>query len=185
METEGAKKNGGSFKPVLIAVGILVVLALVGYVWMTTMHSREVKQLKAECGQQVEDIRAAATDLASALAADIALVLGATVADDVARLEHAMLESQLAAVVRGKKIAGVVVMDPRGAVLAATDQRYAGRTLDDRASLDAMAVSQVTIMPAVPVSGQVEAAAPLFVGSKRVGTLRVFVELDQFAPTAN
>lgn len=184
MDAETAR-NGGSFKPVLITAVILVVLAAAGFVWMTTMHSREVKQLKAEYGQQVDDTRAAATDMASALAADIALVLGTTVADDVARLQRATLESQLAAVVRGKKIAGIVVMDRRGAVVAATDQRYAGRTLDDRASLDAMAVSQVTIMPAAPVSGNTEAAAPLFVGSERVGTLRVFVELDQFAPSAN
>ncbi len=184
MDTEGAKK-GVSLRPILIAAGIPVVLALAGYVWMATAHSREVKQLKAQHEQQVDDVRAAAADLASALAADISLVLGTTVADDVARQEHAMLESQLAVIVRGKKIAGIVVVNPRGAVLAATDQRYAGRTLDDRASLDAMAVSQVTIMPTVPVPGQVEVAAPLFVGSKRVGTLRVFVELGQFAPSAN
>lgn len=184
MDAEGTRK-GGSLRPILIAVGIPVVLAVAGYVWMATSHSREIKQLNAQHEQQVDGVRAAAVDLASALVADITLVLGTTVADDVARLERAMLESQLAVIVRGKKIAGIVVVDPRGAVLAATDQRYAGRTLDDPASLDAMAVSQVTIMPTVPVPGQVEAAAPLFVGSKRVGTLRVFVELDQFAPSAD
>lgn len=93
-----------------------------------------------------------------------------------------MLDSQLGAMVRGHRVAGIMVLSPSGEVVATTDQRWAGRTLDDAAATSALAVAEVSVRGEGQTPGQVEVAAPLFVGSQRVGAVRVFFDLAPVAP---
>ena len=72
--------------------------------------------------------------------------------------------------------------DRSGEVVATTDQRQAGRQMDDEASQAALAVNEVTATETQPTPGQIEVAAPLFVGPERIDTVRVFVELGEFTP---
>ena len=164
-------KRGGLLTTLIVAA----VLIIIGFIGFLVLQGRHGKALIAQ------HERAVAT--ASEMAIDLTRVLATTIADDAARLEHAMLDMQLATIVRGRHVAGVVVLNPSGEVLATTDQRWAGRTLDDAETVAAMAVNEATLMPSTPMPGQIEVAAPLFVGSDRLGTLRVFVDLGEFGPS--
>ncbi len=172
MEATLGKRSG--LRPILIVAAVLIVIGFIGFLVLQGQHGKALK---------AQHDRAAAT--ASEMAIDLTRVLATTIADDAARLEHAMLDMQLATVVRGRHVAAVVVLNPSGEVLATTDQRWAGRTLDDAETMAAMAVNEATVMPAAPVPGQIEVAAPLFVGPDRLGTVRVFVDLGEFGPSSS
>ena len=163
--------NKSANRTAAIVAVVLLLLGLVGFFVLQGRHGREMKDLRAE-----------ARLTATGLAMDVTRTLATTISDDAARLEHAMLDAQLAAIVRGRHVAAVMVVNRNGEVVATTDQRQAGRQMDDVASQAALAVNEVTAMETQPTPGQIEVAAPLFVGPERIGTVRVFVELGEFTP---
>jgi|GEM_PF-4205355 len=175
------QRGMGSVGAVLVTVVVLAIVGTVVFLVKGRDHARELKQLLGEADERVASAQAAAGELGRELAGDIARCLAATIADDLIRPERSMLDAQLAAIVRGDHVAGVLVLGPGGEVIAATDRRFAGRTLDDPTAMRALATTAVTVMPDGPAPGQVEAAAPLYAGSERVGTVLVFVDLGDFA----
>jgi len=179
-----AANRGGAVVAVLVTFLVCAALAAAGYGYLRFSDSRQRAESMAREQAQSSELRQQAETAVLDLAQDIARTLATTVSDDVVRVENAMLESQLAAIVRGKRVAGVVILNARGNVVATTDQRYAVTSASDPATSRAMAATTVTVEPDTPVPGQVEVAAPLYVGSERVGTARVFVNLEPFAPAA-
>lgn len=169
---------------VSIVVVLIVASLAAGYLVLTSGHRRALAEVR-----EAADIRQAATHREAAitareLAEDTARILATAIAPAVVRGEFGALEGELAAMVRGHRLAGVIVLDRAGVVLATTDRRWAGRTLDDPMSLAALSVPTITVAPEAPAPGQIEIQAPLVVGSERVGTLRVMVELGFLAVTA-
>jgi hypothetical protein len=176
------RSGGGAVVAVLVTLLVCAVVGLAGYGYLHFRHSQERADTVARAEAQVTETRQQAQALGVDLAQDIARTLGATMADDVGRVEHAMVESELAAIVRGKRVVGVVVLSTKGDVIATTDQRYAVTSASDPDTKRALDASTLTLEPDTPVPGQVEVVAPLYVGSDRVGTARVFVNLAPFAP---
>lgn len=156
--------------PVIVA-GVFIVLGFVGYLSLQGQHKKAQVALQKAATEEIVD-----------LSLDLTRTLATTIADDAARLEHAMLDAQLATVVRGRRVTGVQVLNQDGQVVATTDQRQAGRVSEDDATLAALKVGEVTLMDARPAPGQVEVSAPLFLGPERVGTVRVFFDLGDLAP---
>lgn len=166
-------------------LGILVVLLLlagtIGYLVLRSQQRSAIEALQAQKDQAVVEQRQQDAGVARDLAMDLTRALAATTASTVARGEADTLNSELAAVVKGKRVAGIIVVDPTGVVVASTDLRYRGRTLQDPATQHALAVAEVSLAAAPPAPSQVEVDAPLFVGSQEVGALRVFVDLGDLA----
>lgn len=179
--SQRGQRGFGTVGAVLATVVVLAMVGAVVFFVESRGHAKELEQLLGEADERVTSAQSAASELGRELAGDIARVLAATIADDLVRADRSMLDAQLAAVVRGDHVVGVVVLGPGGEVIAATDQHFAGRTLDDPAAERALASTAVTVMPDGPATGQVEAVAPLFAGSERAGTVRVFVSLGDFA----
>jgi len=165
-------------------VGLVIVLLLacvVGY-FLLTHQSRtalEAATDEAELTQVAE--REAAAQVVRELAEDMARMLSAVLADDIAQGNLESVEAQLATAVQGHRLAGVLVVAVDGAVLTSTDLRYRGRTLHDDATRRALAVTEVGVMEEPPAPGQIEVDAPLMAGGSRIGVLRVFVQLDDLA----
>lgn len=178
--------TGKQIKAIGITVLVLTLLGVIAYVRLQAKHQKEIEQLQAANAAEVAGLRQTASTVAIELATDLTQVLGTTISDDVARAERGMLEAQLATIVRGHRVTGVIVMDPKGEVIASTDQRFAGRTLDDAAAQAAMAVNEPSVLPAPSgASDQIEVAAPLSVGTTRLGTVRVFIDVSPFAEPTN
>ncbi len=166
-------------------LGILVVLLLVagavGYFLLRSQSRSAIQALEAQMDQAVASQKEKDAGIARDLALDLTRTLAVTMASTVARGDADTLNSELAAVVKGKRVAGVIVVDPTGTVLASTDLRYRGRTLDDSATQHALEISEVSLAAGPPAPAQVEVDAPVFVGSQKVGALRVFVDLGELA----
>lgn len=178
--------TGKQIKAIGITVLVLTLVGAIAYVFLHARQRKEIEQLQAAGAAEVAGLHQTASTVVVELATDLTQVLGTTISDDVARAEHGMLEAQLATIVRGHRVTGIIVMNPKGEVIASTDQRFAGRTLDDAAAQAAMAVSEPTVLPtSTGTSGQVEVAAPLFVGTTRLGTVRVFIDVSPFAKPTN
>ncbi len=171
----------GAARAAAILVVILLLAGGTGYLYLRAQHRNELAAANDRAAQATDQMQAEADRMGRQLAEDIGRVLAVTLAGDVARVEHATLDLKLASIVRGNRITGVIVLSPDGAVIATTDLRYAGRTLDDPASQRAMSVEEVTVSPEAPAPGQVEVDAPLRSGGDRIGSLRVFVDLGSFA----
>ena len=166
---------------VSIVVVLIVVGLLTGYWMLTSGHRRALDEIRETAAMQRTADHREAVVTARELAEDTARILATAIAPAVIRGEFGALEGELAAMVRGHRLAGIIVLDRAGVVLATTDRRWAGRTLDDPMSLKAMDIHQITVAPEAPAPGQIEVQAPLVVGSERVGTLRVMVELGSLA----
>ena len=171
MENQVTGNRSRILAPVIVA-GVFIVLGFVGYLSLQGQHKKAQAALRLAATEEIVD-----------LSLDLTRTLATTIADDAARLEHAMLDAQLATVVRGRRVTGVQVLNQDGQVVATTDQRQAGRIAEDEASQAALKVGEVTLMEARPAPGQIEVAAPLFLGPERVGTVRVFMELGDLAPS--
>jgi hypothetical protein len=76
----------------------------------------------------------------------------------------------------------VVVFDSQGTVVAATDERFSRRTMEDPGTRTALLATAVTVLPQGRSPGEVEVVAPLESANQQVGAIRVFVDLGSFAP---
>jgi len=164
--------------------GLVIILLLaggVGYLVLSNRQGRDLERITAETHATLASERAADAAVARELAEDLAGTLAVTLADDLARDELAAVDAQLAAVVQGRRLAGVLVIAQDGRVLGTTDLRYRGRTLDDEATRKALAALETMIPEAPPAPGQVEVDTPVFSGGQRLATLRVFVDLGKLA----
>ena len=181
MPTPTRHSQHGGARATATVVVILILAVGTGYLYVRARHRTALATVCADAAQATEQLQAQADRMGRQLAEDIGRILAVTLSEDVARVEHAVLDLKLASIVRGNRVTGIIVLGPDGAVLATTDLRYAGRTLDDPASERAMAVDQVTVSPEAPAPGQVEVDAPLRSAGERIGSLRVFVDLGSFA----
>ncbi len=162
-----------------LAILLIVVLAAagVGYLVLQARHGQELAAVRAAAEERVEAEHRQAAAVTRELAEDLARVLAVTLADDVARQDTAALESEVAELVRGHRVAGVIVLDPDGYVLAASDLRYRDRRLDDPATRAALAATEVSLASEPPAPGQTEVDAPVLSAGRGVGAIRLFVEL--------
>lgn len=156
---------------------VLLVAGGVGYFVLQSRHGHEMAAVRATAEERIEAEHRQGATVARELAEDLAGSLAVTLADDVARQDTAALEGEVAAVVRGHRVAGLIVLDPDGYVLATSDLRYRGRRLDDPASRAALAATSVSTAGEPPSPGQTEVDAPVMAAGRKVGVLRVFVEL--------
>ncbi len=161
---------------IILLVTVLAAGA-VGYLILQRAHGKAIAELRATAEERVEAERRQAAEVLGQLAQDLARTLAVTLADDVARQDVAALEAEVAAVVQGNRIAGVLVLDDEGNVLATSDLRYRDRRLDDPATRRALAVTTVTTAEEPPSPGQLEVDAPILSAGRRVGTLRLFVDV--------
>ena len=166
--------------PTAVIVVLLVVIA-VGYAWLGIIHSRNLAALEEETEERIAENRLVASRMARELSEDLTRVVAIAAAVNVAAGEVGRLEAELGAMVRGHRLAAVIVLDRTGRVLASTDRRWAGRTLDDPLTLHALTVTEVGPAPEAPAPGQLEIHAPLLVGAQQVGALRVAVDLGDLA----
>jgi len=164
-------------KALAILLVIVLVAAGIGYLVLERQFSSRVERVTAESHAQVAACQSKATSVVREYVEDVATVLSVTLADDIARKELAVVDAELGAIVQGHRIAGVIVLDQEGSVLAATDLRYRGRTLADEATRQALAVEKVTSAPEAPAPGQIEVDAPVFSGGQRLATLRIFCDV--------
>ncbi len=164
-------------KALAVLVVIVLVAAGIGYLVLQRQYNSRIERVTAETHAQLAACQSKAASVVREYAEDTATVLSVTLADDIARQEFAAVDAELASIVQGHRIAGVIVIDQEGAVLAATDLRYRGRSLDDQATRVALAVDTVTSSAAAPAPGQLEVDAPVFSGGQRLATLRVFFDL--------
>ncbi len=181
MQTRTRRTQHGAARAAAILVVVLLLVAGAGYLYLQAQHRQALAAARDQAAQATEQLQMNADRMGRQLAEDIGRILSVTLAEDVARVEHAALDLKLASIVRGNRITGIIVLSPDGAVLATTDLRYAGRTLDDPASQRAMSVDKVAVADEAPAPGQVEVDAPLRSAGERVGSLRVFVDLGPFA----
>lgn len=165
----------------LVIIGILVLTLAVGFFWLTSSHRQTVAKEQERAEELLAETRQETVEVVRELCEDLARVLATAIAPAVARGEFAALESELAAMVRGHRLVGVIVLDGTGRVLASTDRHWAGRTLDDPLSRQALAVSEVVAAQDGPAPGQREIHAPLLVGTQQIGALRVIFELGERA----
>ncbi|NOZ95486.1 MAG: hypothetical protein GXP47_12235 [Acidobacteria bacterium] len=169
-------------KALAVLLVIVLVAAGVGYLVLERQYTSKVERITAETHAQVAACQNKATEVIREYAEDSATVLSVTLADDIARQEFAAVDAELAAIVQGHRIAGVIVVDQEGKVLAATDLRYRGRSLDDEATRQALAVERVTSAATAPSPGQLEVDAPVFSGGQRLATLRIFYDVRGLTP---
>lgn len=162
-----------------LAILLIVILAAagVGYLVLQAKHGKEVAAVRAAAEERVEAEHRQAAAVTGELAEDLARALAVTLADDVARQDTAALETEVAALVRGHRIAGVIVLDRDGNVLATSDLRYRDRRLDDPATRAALEANEVTTAAEPPAPGQTEVDAPVLSAGRKVGAIRLFVEL--------
>ncbi len=163
-----------------LAILLVVLLAAgaVGYLVLRNTHEKALSAARAAAEERVEAERSHAAEVIGELAEDMARALAVTMADEVARQDVAALETEVAAVVQGHRVAGVLVLDTEGNVLATSDLRYRGRRQDDEAARRAMAVTAVTRAPEPPAPGQLEIDAPILSAGRRAGTLRLFIDVS-------
>jgi hypothetical protein len=165
-------------------VGLVVVLLLAGAAGFLVLTHQSRTMLDAATSEaeqaQLADRQAAAA-VARELAEDMARMLSAVLADDIAQGNLEAVEAQLATAVQGNRLAGVLVVAVDGTVLTSTDLRYRGRTLHDDVTRRALAATEVAVLEEPPAPGQIEVDAPLMAGGSRIGVLRVFVQLDDLA----
>ena len=157
-----------------IVVVLLIIAGGIGYLVLQSKHAAELKKVQDAAEAQVVAQQKKDQSAIMDLAQDLSRTLAVTLADDIARKDFAAVEGQLGSVVQGRRVAGVLVLDQDGTVLAATDLRYHGRRLDDPATRAALGVTAVTVAQEPPAPGQVEVDVPVTSGGKRIATLRVF-----------
>lgn len=180
---EGAARTStGRFKAVFITILVLVIAGAAGFLWLSHQHTLELGRLQTDAMTQQAETARQATAVATDLASDLTATIAVLIADDVGRLEFERVNAALATVVHGHRVAGVVVLAPDGTVVAATDQRFAGRTMEDVETRAALKATAVTVVPNERAPGEVEIVAPLVSANQNVGAVRVFVDLGSFAP---
>ena len=164
-------------KALAILLVIVLLAAGIGYVLLQRQTSAKIQRITAETHAEMAACQNRAQTMARQFAEDIATVLSVTLADDLARQELAAVDAELAAIVQGHRITGIIVVGQDGKVLSATDLRYRGRTMDDEATRRAVSVEKVTAAATAPAPGQLEVDAPIFSGGQRLATLRVFCDV--------
>jgi hypothetical protein len=166
-----------------LAVALVLVLAAAGggYLWLQHRHAQDVERLTTETNTQLTEARTHCLAMTQELTEDAAGALAVTLAGDIARQEYAAIDADLGAIVQGHRLTGIIVLAPDGRVLAATNMRYRGQTMDDPATKRALAVDRTTSAPEAPRPGQIEVDAPVFSGGQRLATLRVFADISAVA----
>ncbi len=159
-----------------IVVVLLIVAGGIGYLVLQSKHAAELKHVRETAQAQVIAQQKKDAHAVMDLAQDLTRTLAVTLADDIARKDFPSVESQLESIVQGRRVAGILVLDQDGNVLAATDLRYHGRRMDDAATRAALGVTTVTAAAEPPAPGQLEVDAPISSGGRRIATLRVFFE---------
>jgi uncharacterized membrane protein affecting hemolysin expression len=177
-----ARTSTGGFKAVSITTLVLVIAGAAGALWFSYQHSQELERVQADAMATRAQVLQQATEVATDLASDLTATIAVLIADDVGRLEFERVNAALATVVHGHRVAGVVVLAPDGTVVAATDQRFAGRTMGDVETRAALMATGVTVVPNERAPGEVEIVAPLVSANQKVGAIRVFLDLGSFAP---
>lgn len=175
------RRQRGAGKAVAFVILILVAIIVGGYFWMQHQQQSAVQRAQASAQQQTVELHQQGQQLGQQLAEDIARTLAVTLYDRVSQGQTSALEPILANIVRGHRIATVMVVDPQGKVVATTDLRYANRSLPEEEAQRLSGLTGITIAPTSPARDQVEADAPLQSGGERVGTVRVFVDVSPFA----
>ncbi len=161
-------------KFLVIVIVLLIVAGGIGYLVLQSRQATELKKVQETAqknlvAQQKRDQRTIID-----LAQDLSRTLAVTLADDIARKDFTSVEGQLESVVQGRRVAGILVLDQDGNVLAATDLRYHGRRMDDAATRSALGVTTLTVASEPPAPGQLEIDVPVSSGGRRIATLRVF-----------
>ncbi|NOZ79915.1 MAG: hypothetical protein GXP48_12205 [Acidobacteria bacterium] len=160
-----------------IVIALLIVAGGIGYLVLRSRYAAELKKVQANAQEQVAAQQKKDLGAIEDLARDLSRTLAVTLADDIARKDYPAVEGQLGSIVRGRRVAGVLVLDQDGNVLAATDLRYHGRRMDDAVTRKALGVTAVTISDEPPAPGQMEIDVPVSSGGRRIATLRVFFVL--------
>jgi len=171
-------------KALAILLVIVLVAAGIGYLVLERQYNSKIERITAEAHAEMAAFQNKAAAAAREVAEDTATVLSVTLADDIARQEFAAIDAELAPIVQGHRIAGIIVVGQDGRVLSSSDLRYRGRTLDDEATRRALAVDTVAASPSAPSPGQLEVDAPVFSGGQRLATLRVFFDLGSLPAAA-
>ena len=167
----------GAGKAVAFVILVLIAIIVGGYFWTQSRLHRETQAARATAQQQGEK-------LGRELAEDIARTLAGTLYGPVSQGKTASLEPIPANIVRGHRIAAVMVVDPQGKVIATTDLRYSNRTLPESEIQRLANLTGGVIAPTPPARDEVEADAPIQLGGERSGTVRVFVDISPFAGSA-
>ena len=162
-----------------LTVLLVIVLLATGVGYLVLRHQGEarIERITAETHARLAQVRQEGREVVIGLGRDLATTLAVFLADDVAAGNLELVESRLTPIVQGQRVAGVLVVDPGGRVLAATDLRYRGRTLDDAATRQALAAEGVVVAKEPPAPGQVEIDAPVFSSGRRIATVRLFLDL--------
>ncbi len=160
-----------------ILVAVLILAGAAGYLVLERQHAAEIERITAETHARLAQVRQEQEQVIRGLGQDLATTLAVLLADEIARGNLALVEARLTPIVQGQRVAGILVVDQAGQVLAATDLRYRGRTLDDGATRQAIAVENVVVAESPPAPGQLEIDAPVFSSGQRVATVRLFLDL--------
>ncbi len=162
----------------LVIVLVVVLLAGgVGYVVLQHRCESRIERITAETHARLAQVREDQRRMVQDLGVDMGAMLAVLLADDLAAGNLALVEARLTPIVQGRRVAGVLVVDQEGKVLAATDLRYRGRTLDDEGTRRATAAREVTVSSEPPAPGQLEVDAPVVSGGQRIATVRLFLDL--------
>ena len=161
-----------------ILLAVLILAGGVGYLVLQHRHEAAMERITAETHARLAQVRQEQRELVRDLGRDMATALAVLLADDIARGNLAAVEARLTPIVQGQRVAGILVVDQAGAVLAATDLRYRGRRMDDEATRRAIAVEDVVVAGEPPAPGQLEIDAPVFSSGQRIATVRLFLDLS-------
>jgi len=165
----------------LIVIVLVVGLAALGWLLLSRQHGRALDAVAVEGVAAVEGQRVAAAQIARELAMDATRGIALAIAEPVARADFSAVETTLAKAVQGHRFAGFQVLSLDGEVLATTDLRFRGRTLDDPAARRALTAMEPAVAPDCPQPGQIEVHLALTAGQEHVGVLRAFVEIGDLA----
>jgi len=161
---------------VLVMVTVAVAAVGVGYLVLERAHRRELAGARAEAEARLAAVRGAAVMGERALAEDLVRALAAAVAPAAASGETERLQEVAAELVRGRRVAWMVVLAPDGTAVAASDLRYRGRRPDEAWVESALRAGRPVVVGVETGGGPFIAAAPVVAGGRRVGTVVVRVE---------
>ncbi len=160
-----------------IVLLLVIVAAGIGYLVLRSRYTGEVRKVRANAESRLTAVRRESMTAVRDLAADLVRTLSVTLADDIARKDFPAVQAETEAIVKGRRVAGILVLADDGTVVAATDTRYQGRKLDDPATRQALAATAIVVSETPPAPGQLEVDAPVRSAGRRVATLRVFFDV--------